>query len=57
MDTLKIDNSIRLFKMTRNKKLLNIAGIIDHLKIFLLKFSEKKEIMGELEMREYRMFA
>lgn len=57
MDILKTDNSIHLFNMTRNNKLLKIAGIIDHLKIYLVRFSEKKEIKGELEMREYRMFA
>lgn len=49
MDILKIDNSIRLFKMTRNNKLLKIAGIIDHLKIYLVRFSEEKEIKQELE--------
>ena len=57
MDILKIDNSIHLFKMTRNNKLLKVVGIIDHVKGYLVRFSEKKEIKGELEMREYRMFA
>lgn len=57
MDILKIDNSIHLFKMPRNNKLLKAVGIIDHVKGYLVRFLEKKEIKGELEMREYRIFA
>lgn len=43
--------------MPRNNKLLKAVGIIDHVKGYLVRFLEKKEIKGELEMREYRIFA
>ena len=36
---------------------MKVAGIIDHFKGYLVRFSEKKGIEEELEMREYRMFA
>lgn len=44
-------------RMARNNKLLKAVGIIDHVKGYLVRFLEKKEIKGELEMREYRIFA
>lgn len=51
MDILKIDNSISLFKVTRNNKFLKVARVIDHFKGYLVRFSEKKEIEDE-----YRIF-
>lgn len=51
MDILKIDNSISLFKVTRNNTFVKIARVIDHFKGYLVRFSEKKEIK-----EEYRMF-